>query len=170
MYRSNHPEMFFQNGLLKIFTKFTDKQLCWSLFFEMKLQASNRESNTDVFLQILRNFYKHHFLEHLWTTVSECKKLGVTYKTIRKRVTMSNHLYRGFCVRFVYLWQETSNYKTKFFSLNPFILILFLKSVLKATSKRNLQEGYRALYWPETTGIITDVSFNQSHIHKDLLF
>ena len=31
--RSSHPEVFFKNGILRNFTKFTGKHLCQSLFF-----------------------------------------------------------------------------------------------------------------------------------------
>ena len=34
--RSNHPEMFCKNGVLKIFAKFTGKHLCQSLFFSVE--------------------------------------------------------------------------------------------------------------------------------------
>ena len=32
-YRSSHPEVFCKKGVLKDFTKFTEKHLCQSLFF-----------------------------------------------------------------------------------------------------------------------------------------
>ena len=55
MYRSSRSQMFFEIDVLKIFTIFTEKQMCWSLFL-LKLQAFRpeiifkRDSNTGVFL------------------------------------------------------------------------------------------------------------------------
>ena len=51
-FRSSHSQMFFRIGVLKNFAVFTGKQLCWSLF----LTELKRDSNTVVFLRILRNF------------------------------------------------------------------------------------------------------------------
>ena len=36
--RSSHSEVFYKKAVLKNFTKFTGKHLCWSLFLKM-LQA-----------------------------------------------------------------------------------------------------------------------------------
>ena len=53
--------MFYKKAVLKNFAIFTGKQLCWSLFL-IKLQAFRlatllkRDSNTGVFLCILRSF------------------------------------------------------------------------------------------------------------------
>ena len=43
------PEVFYRKTALKNFAIFTGKHLCWSLILK-------RDSNTDVFLLILRNF------------------------------------------------------------------------------------------------------------------
>ena len=55
-------EMFYKKAVLRNFAIFTGKHLCWSLFL-IKLQAfrpdSKRDSNTGVFLGILRNFEEH---------------------------------------------------------------------------------------------------------------
>ena len=32
--RSSRPEVFFKKGVLKHFSNFTGKHLCWSLFFD----------------------------------------------------------------------------------------------------------------------------------------
>ena len=32
--RSSHPEMFYKKNVLKIFGRFTEKRLCWSVFFD----------------------------------------------------------------------------------------------------------------------------------------
>ena len=55
--------------LEKIFTKFTEKLLNWILFFNKAgtwdLQLYwKRDSNTDIFLWILWNFWKNFFIEH----------------------------------------------------------------------------------------------------------
>ena len=59
---------------------FHRNHLCWSLFWdqvEVKLQAIRpatllkRDSNTDVFLWILQNFYEQVFEEHLHMAASE---------------------------------------------------------------------------------------------------
>ena len=52
-------------AVLKNFTIFTAKHLCWSLFL-IKLQALTllkRNSNTDVFLRILQNYWITSFLQ-----------------------------------------------------------------------------------------------------------
>ena len=59
----------FQTGLLKNFTNFTGKHLCWSLFLT-KLQTFRpttllkRDFNTGVFLRNLWKFLKHLFLQN----------------------------------------------------------------------------------------------------------
>ena len=58
-----------QNDVLKTFAIFTRKHLCQGLFL-IKLQAFKpvnllkRDSNTSVFLQLLRNFLEHLFLQN----------------------------------------------------------------------------------------------------------
>ena len=69
LYRSRRSHMFFKIGLFTNFAVFTGKHLCWSLIL-IKLQAwrtttlLNRDSNTVVFLWILRNFYEQPFLQN----------------------------------------------------------------------------------------------------------
>ena len=59
--RKKHPLLEIQIGILKNFTTFTGKHMCWSLFL-IKLQGYSpetllkRNSNTGVFLWILQNF------------------------------------------------------------------------------------------------------------------
>ena len=59
--KSNRSQMFFRIGVLKNFAIFKGKQLSWSLFL-IKSQTSKpanllkRDSNSGVFLWILRNF------------------------------------------------------------------------------------------------------------------
>ena len=60
-YRSSHPEVFCKTGVLRNYAIFTRKHLCLSLFFnkvaDWNLQFyKKRDSNTGVFLWILRNF------------------------------------------------------------------------------------------------------------------
>ena len=66
VYRSNCWHMFFKICVLKNFTDFTEKHLCWSLIL-VKLQTwfaatlLKRDSNTFVFLWNLLNFSEHLF-------------------------------------------------------------------------------------------------------------
>ena len=57
-------EVFYEKAVLKNFAIFTGKHLCWSLFL-IKLQTfrpdSKKDSNTDIFLWMLRNVEKHLF-------------------------------------------------------------------------------------------------------------
>ena len=61
-YRSSRSEVFWKNGVLKNFAKFTRKHLCQSLFFNKVagLQACKftlkNDSGTGLFLWILQNF------------------------------------------------------------------------------------------------------------------
>ena len=70
--RSSRPKVFFKKGILKNFAKVTGKHLYQSLFFnkvaELKPATLFKkiDSDTGVFLWILRNFWEHLFLEHLW--------------------------------------------------------------------------------------------------------
>ena len=63
-------QIFFKIGVLKNFTIFTGKQLCWSLFL-VKLQGwrpmtlLKRDSNTDVFSEYCKIFKNSFFIEHL---------------------------------------------------------------------------------------------------------
>ena len=66
VYRSNCWHMFFKICVLKNFTNFTEKHLCWSLIL-VKLQTwfaatlLKRDSNTFIFLWNLLNFSEHLF-------------------------------------------------------------------------------------------------------------
>ena len=67
--RSRHPKIFCKKGALKNFAKFTRKHLCRNLFFnkDAGLRPAflfKRDSDTGVFLWILRNFQEHIFY---WT-------------------------------------------------------------------------------------------------------
>ena len=61
--------MFFKIGLLKKFTNFTEKHLCWSLTL-VNLQAwftatlLKRDSDTGIFLWNLLNLWQHLFLHN----------------------------------------------------------------------------------------------------------
>ena len=58
-YRSSCSQMFFRIGVLKNFANFTRKHLCWSLFFDKRLQHR-------CFLVKFAKFYEHLFSpEHL---------------------------------------------------------------------------------------------------------
>ena len=70
--------MFFQTGVLKMYTKFTGKHLCWSLFLVnySNLQLYEIETPTKVFsCEFCKTFKNTYFIEHLWATVSEDKKV-----------------------------------------------------------------------------------------------
>ena len=62
--------MFFKIAILKNLTIFIRKDFCWTLFL-IKLQAwrpallLKRDTNTDITLWILRNYWEHFFIEHL---------------------------------------------------------------------------------------------------------
>ena len=66
VFKSSHQRCYIKRGVLKNFAIFTGKYLCCSLFL-IKLQARRlatllkRDSNTDVFLRILRTFKVHLF-------------------------------------------------------------------------------------------------------------
>ena len=70
IFRSSRSQMFFKTGFPKNFMIFTRKHPRWNLFL-IKLQAFRaatllkRDSNTGVFLWILRNFINILFIEHL---------------------------------------------------------------------------------------------------------
>ena len=60
------PEGFCKKALLKNFTIFTEKHLRWSLFLiKLPVFLLKRNSNTGVFLWMLRNFLEQLFEEHL---------------------------------------------------------------------------------------------------------
>ena len=67
--RSSRSQMFFKIGVLKHFSNFTEKQLCWSLFL-IKLHARGsanllkRESNTTVFPVKFTKFLRAPFLQN----------------------------------------------------------------------------------------------------------
>ena len=63
--RSSLPEVFFREGALKNFAKFTEKRLCWSPFFNKVLGLRLFPCE---FGEIVKNVY---FVEHLRTAASE---------------------------------------------------------------------------------------------------
>ena len=73
--RSSHQKCSIKKAVLKNFTIFTGKYLYWSLFL-IKSQdwrpttLLKGDSNTGVFLLILRNFKNNYFEKHLQTTAS----------------------------------------------------------------------------------------------------
>ena len=68
-YRSSCLQIFLKIGVIKKLAKLTRKQLCRSLFLTIRLATFlKRDSNTNVFLWILRNFWRHFFTEHLQRT------------------------------------------------------------------------------------------------------
>ena len=77
MFRNIHRRSSVKKIVPKNFAIFTGKHLCWSLFL-INLQAFRstallkRDSNTGVFLWILRNFKNTYLEEHLRTVASKC--------------------------------------------------------------------------------------------------
>ena len=64
--KSSHWKCSLKKNALKKFAKFTGKHLCWSLFFrkvtgQKPATLLKKDSNTGVFLLILRNFQEHLF-------------------------------------------------------------------------------------------------------------
>ena len=62
-------DVFCKKGVLRNFTKFTWKHLCWSLFFNKVADLRpetllKRDSNTGVFRWILWNFLRTRFLQN----------------------------------------------------------------------------------------------------------
>ena len=76
--RSCLPKVFYKKGVVKNFTKFIRKHLCWSLFFN---QACNfitkgnfitKETPTQVFsCEFYEVFKSNFFIEYLWGSTSE---------------------------------------------------------------------------------------------------
>ena len=78
-FQKQPPEVFCKKAILKNFTIFTGKPLCWILFL-IKLQAFRpanllkRDSNTRVFLRILKILKNSYFEEHLRTVAAEIQQ------------------------------------------------------------------------------------------------
>ena len=76
IYKSSHRRCSTQKAVLKSFAIFTGKHLCWSPFL-IKLPALSRatllkrDSNTAIFLWILRIFKSTYFEEHVGTATSK---------------------------------------------------------------------------------------------------
>ena len=67
--RSSRPEVFYKKGVLRNLAKFTEKQLCQSLFFNKGLQACNfikKETLAQVFSCFAKFLRTTFFIEHLW--------------------------------------------------------------------------------------------------------
>ena len=69
-YRSSHLRFSVKKGVLKNFTNFTEKHLCWSLFFNKKENFIKKETLTQLFsckfFKIFKKFLK--FLNFLQNT------------------------------------------------------------------------------------------------------
>ena len=72
-----------KKGVLKNFTKFTRKQLCWSLFINKVAQM--------LFCKFCKIFKDTYFEKHLWTTVDFW--LSSTYTSIISRNLLPDWLY-----------------------------------------------------------------------------
>ena len=94
-YRSSRSHIFFKIGVLKNLAIFTGKYLCWSLF-SIKLQTwrpatlLRRDSNMEVSLWNLRNFYKHLFYRTppvaIFETVHAFSSRFITYQNRKSRL------------------------------------------------------------------------------------
>ena len=68
-YKNSRPEVFCQKGVLKNFSKFTEKQLFQSLFFHKVAghEAFKKATLAQVFSCEFEEIFKNTFLiEHLW--------------------------------------------------------------------------------------------------------
>ena len=86
--------MFFKIGVLKSFSNFTGKHLCWSLFLK-NLQADGlhchkKDSNTGVFLWSLRNIFGCYFCTSGGYFYIFFKKvlLNSCFATLLRRISM----------------------------------------------------------------------------------
>ena len=72
IFRSSRTQMFFKTGVIRNFTIFTGKHLCWSLFLiknNFISTLSQKRLQHMWFLWKLWNFYEHLFL---WNTSVDC--------------------------------------------------------------------------------------------------
>ena len=71
MLRSSHPDVFFEKGILRNFSKFTGKYLCQSLIFNKTAGGTCNFIKKETLAQVLScEFYEisknTFFTEHLW--------------------------------------------------------------------------------------------------------
>ena len=62
--RSSHPEIFCKKGVLKKLAKFTEKQVCWSLFLNKVAGLFSPNTPGDCFCSILLPWRLHH--KRIW--------------------------------------------------------------------------------------------------------
>ena len=95
--KSSYRRCSIKKAVLKNLAILIGKHLCWSLFL-INLQAYKpatllqRDSNTGVFLWILKNFKNLYFKGHLWTTASELYWFKV--EKIIEKVTIIGGVFR----------------------------------------------------------------------------
>ena len=71
--RSNHAELFCKKGVFKNFAKFTEKNLCWSLFFNKALGLQLQCCACVFFCEFWEFFKNTFFREAFWTIASEIR-------------------------------------------------------------------------------------------------
>ena len=74
--KSNRSQMFFKVVIVKSFTIFTGKHLCWNLFLEIFRLATllKRDSNIGFFLWILWNFWEQLYYRTPPVAASDCRR------------------------------------------------------------------------------------------------
>ena len=81
MQRRSHREMFCKKGVLKNFTKFTGKDLCWSLFFN---KVSSPRTSTLLNKRLQHRRFPVEFVKYLRTpfslvAISGCTNISIVY-------------------------------------------------------------------------------------------
>ena len=143
-FRSSRLQLFSKIDIVKNFTNFIGKLLCWSLFL-IKLQIQRpeallkRDSNTGVFLWNLRTFCEIYF----WKNCVQKKRRGVNFNNCwdileflkwsadkknfwNKQFIAANSFYQLFSIplkKFLFFWDFLRNlagrhFATAFFSKN----------------------------------------------------
>ena len=118
VYGSNCWHMFFKICVLKNFTNFSEKHLCWSLIL-VKLQTwfaatlLKRDSNTFVFLWNLLNFSEHLFFR----TPLNC--YVVTIKNQPRYIYLKEH-FENFCFSWRYCFFSQAFSVHKYYKVQGF--------------------------------------------------
>ena len=105
-FKKQPPEVFYKKTVLKSFTIFSGKQLCWSLFLiKLKVFRSatslKRDSNTGGFLWILRNFQEHLFRR----TSERCSDIKRNYWNVLLSIFMFS------CANLYYKYAQSNSYE-----------------------------------------------------------
>ena len=101
IYRSSRSQVFLKIGDLKNFTIFTEKHLCWSLFFN-KVKAYNfinkRLRHRCIPVNIAKFLRTAFFIEHLWWLLLDFLQnlLKITVKKIISQESFSQKFLRNY--------------------------------------------------------------------------